>query len=482
MKRIAIIGGGISGLSAAFRLEHRRRQGAQFEYVLLESGPSFGGVVRTERVDDCLIEAGPDSFLTEKPWAADLCRELGLGDQLIGSNDAERKSYILLKGRLVPVPDGLMFMVPTRILAVVFSRLFSLVTKVRMAQESFHSPASSSKDESVAKFVERHYGSDLVERLADPLLSGVYGGDSSQLSVRAVLPRFAEMEASHGSLGRAMLAARKKIVHASNGPPRPLFTSPKDGMQQMANALAARLSAPSIRLSAPVEQLKFKEGGWMVSAAGAGAPEFFDSLIIATPAHAAAAILQSVSTELANELRGIPYTSSITATLGYGHSVQSSLPPGFGLLVPRSEGRRLLAATFVHNKFPHRAPEDRALIRCFFGGSRDEEILQLHEDEILRIAGEELRQILGISAEPLFTRVYKWKAAMAQYTVGHLERLDRIDRLRQQLPGLALAGNAYRGIGVPDCVRSGKQAAEQALFAMGLTSSAAALTAVRSEP
>src|SRR5207244_7701044 len=180
-----------------------------------------------------------------------------------------------------------------------------------------------------------------------------------------------------------------------NGSPRPLFTSLKDGMHQMTNALAARPSAPSIRLGTPVQQLKFKEDGWMVSAAGAR--ELFDSLIIATRAHTAAAILQSVSTDLANELRGIPYISSVTATLGYGHSVQSSLPPGFGFLVPRSEGRRLLAATFVHNKFPHRAPEDRALIRCFFGGSRNEEILQLHEDEILRIAREELRQILGIS-------------------------------------------------------------------------------------
>ncbi len=480
MKRIAIIGGGISGLSAAVTLEQRRRTGVPLEYVLYESSSRLGGVISTERVDGCVVEAGPDSFLTEKPWAADLCRELGLGDQLIGSNDAERKTYILLKGRLVPIPDGLMFMVPTRILPVVFSRLFSLVTKFRMAQEWFHSPASSSKDESVAKFVERHYGSELVERLADPLLSGVYGGDSSQLSVRAVLPRFAKMEASHGSLGRAMLAARKKIAHPSSGSPRPLFTSLKDGMHQMTNALAARLSAPSIRLGTPVQQLKFKEDGWMVSAAGAR--ELFDSLIIATPAHTAAVILQSVSTELADELRGVRYTSSITATLGYGHSVRSSLPPGFGLLVPHSEGRRLLAATFVHNKFSHRAPEDRALIRCFFGGSRNEEILQLHEDEILRIAREELRQILGIGAEPIFTRVYKWKAAMAQYTVGHLERLNRIDRLREQLPGLALAGNAYRGIGVPDCVHSGKQAAEQALFAMGLTSSAAAPTAVRSEP
>src|SRR5256885_2554033 len=482
MKRIAIIGGGISGLSAAVTLEQRRRAGVPLEYVLYESSSHLGGVISTEFVDGCVIEAGPDSFLTEKPWAADLCRELGLGGELIGSNDSERKTYILVKGCLVPIPDGLMFMVPTRLLPVALTRLFSWGTKLRMAREWFHPPRKLSGDESVAALVERHYGPEMVERLADPLLSGVYGGDSSQLSMRAVLPRFAQMEASHGSLGRAMLAARKKIAHPSSGSPRPLFTSLKDGMHQMTNALAVSLSAPSIRLGTPAQQLKFKEDGWMVSASGAGAPELFDSLIIATPAHAAAAILQSVSTELANELRGIPYTSSITATLGYGHSVQSSLPPGFGFLVPRSEGRRLLAATFVHNKFPHRAPEDRALIRCFFGGSRNEEILQLHEDEILRIAREELRQILGIGAEPLFTRVYKWKAAMAQYTVGHLERLNRIDRLREQLPGLALAGNAYRGIGVPDCVHSGKQAAEQALFAMGLTSSAAVPTAARSEP
>src|SRR2546428_6550357 len=289
MKRIAIIGGGISGLTAAFTLEQRRRAGVPLEYVLYESSSHLGGVTSTEFVDGCVVEAGPDSFLTEKPWATDLCRELGLEDQLIGSNDTERKTYILLKGRLVPIPDGLMFMVPTRILPVVFSPLFSPVTKFRMVREWFQSPASSGKDESVAEFVERHYGSELVERLVDPLLSGVYGGDSSQLSVRAVLPRFAQMEASHGSLGRAMLAARKKIVHGSNGPPRPLFTSLKDGMQQMANALAARLCASSICLSTTVQQLRFKKDGLVVSGACTGAPEVFDSLIIANPTHAAAA-------------------------------------------------------------------------------------------------------------------------------------------------------------------------------------------------
>jgi protoporphyrinogen/coproporphyrinogen III oxidase len=475
MKRIAIIGGGISGLSAAFTLEQNRRAGSPLEYVMYESTSRLGGVISTELVDKCVVEAGPDSFLTEKPWAADLCRELGLGDQLIGSNDDERKTYILVKGRLGPIPDGLIFMVPTRMLPAVFSRLFSPVTKLRMLREWFCQPHRPSKDESVAEFVERHYGAELVDRLADPLLSGVYGGEASQLSVRAVLPRFVEVEASHGSLGRAMLAARKKTAHSSSATPRPLFTSLKRGMQQMADALAARLSPSSIRLATPVQQLVSEENGWMISASGTR--EHFDSLIIATPAHAAATLLQSAAPELANELRSIQYSSSVTLTMGYDRSVRSSLPPGFGFLVPRSEGKRLLAATFVHTKFPDRAPEDRALIRCFLGGSCDEEILQLPEDEIIRIARQELREILGISAEPLFARIYKWKTAMAQYTVGHLDRLERIDRLRLQFPGLALAGNAYRGIGVPDCVHSGMQAAEQLLSTMGLAWAASGLSA-----
>src|SRR5271167_3201554 len=236
MKRIAIIGGGISGLSAAFALEEQRAQGASLEYVLFESSARLGGVLVTERVDGCLVEAGPDSFLTEKPWASDLCREVGLADQLIGSNDADRKTYILVKGRLVVIPDGLMFMVPTKITPTLLSPLFSVRTKMRMAAEWFHPPHKADGDESVATMVERHYGPEMVDRLADPLLSGVYGGEASQLSVRAVLPRFAEMEAKHGSLGRAMLAARKKMAAAAKGPSRPLFSSLKDGMQQMVDA------------------------------------------------------------------------------------------------------------------------------------------------------------------------------------------------------------------------------------------------------
>jgi oxygen-dependent protoporphyrinogen oxidase len=471
-KRIAIIGGGISGLSAAFALEEKRRAGVPLEYVLFERNPRLGGVLVTDRVDGCLVEAGPDSFITEKPWAADLCRKIGLGDQLIGSNDSERKTYILVNGKLVVMPDGLMFMVPTRILSTVFSPLFSLRTKMRMAAEWFHPPHRASVDETVAALVERHYGPEMVDRLADPLLSGVYGGEASQLSVRAVLARFAEMEAKHGSLGRAMLAARKKMAGAAKRPAPPLFTSLKEGMQQMVKALVTRLDSNALRTSVPVQSVIAEDDGWTVSAGYQN--EHFDALIIATPAQAASALLRLADENLSRELGEIRYSSSVTVTLGYDENVRRSLPPGFGFLVPRSEGRRMLAATFVHNKFPHRAPENRAIIRCFLGGSRDEEILDSTEDQILRIVRSELRQIIGLTAEPLFTRVYKWKAAMAQYAVGHLERLQRIEALRRKFSGLALAGNGFNGIGVPDCVRSGSEAAAKVLTAMGLEQSAGA--------
>lgn len=471
MKRIAIIGAGISGLSAAFALEKQRRSGAALEYVVFESSLRLGGVLVTDHVDGCQIEAGPDSFLTEKPWASDLCRKLGLGDQLLGSNDADRKTYILVKGRLVVIPDGLMFMVPTKILPTVFSPLFSLATKLRMAREWFHPPRRADSDETVASMVERHYGAEMVDRLADPLLSGVYGGEASQLSVRAVLPRFAEMEAKYGSLGRAMLAARRKLPPAAKSATRPLFTSLKGGMQQMVDALVSRLPESSFRPNTPVQAVQRQDGGrnngWLVSAGYA--TDRFDAVIVASPAQAAAAMLGITSPELASELRGIQYTSSVTVNLGYDGKVRSSLPPGFGFLVPHSEGKRMLAATFVHTKFPHRAPPDRALLRCFIGGARNETVLQAPEEEIVGIIRQELRQILGLTAEPLFTRIYRWPGAMAQYGVGHLDRLQRIENLLNQLPGLALAGNGYRGIGVPDCIRSGSEAANRALAALGLT-------------
>lgn len=459
MTRIAIIGGGISGLSAAYALEERRRAGTKIDYMLYEASPRLGGVLRTDHIDGCIVEAGPDSFITEKPWAADLCRALGLADQLIGSNDADRKTYILTNGHLVQMPDGLMFMVPTKILPTGMSPLFSWKTKLRMTQELFHPPRAVDHDESVAAFVERHYGSEMVDRLADPLLSGVYGGEAASLSVRAVLPRFAEMEKTHGSLGRAMLAARKKMSGAPRKPAPPLFTSLKSGMQHLAETVVSRLTPQSLLTDAPVQAIQREAESWVVSAGMQS--DQFDSVIIALPAPGAAQVLRIAAPEIAAELAAIQYSSSITVGLAYDREVRQTLPPGFGFLVPRSEGRKLLAATFVHNKFPHRAPDDRALLRCFFAGRNAEDVWPLADDQIVGIVRNELQQILGLRAEPLFSRVYKWKSAMAQYSVGHLDRLDRMERLRQQLPGIALAGNAFRGIGVPDCVRSGRDAAAQ---------------------
>ena len=349
----------------------------------------------TDRVDGCLVEAGPDSFLTEKPWAADLCSKIGLGDQLIGSNDAERKTYIVAKGKLVEMPDGLMFMVPTKIMPTVMSPLFSLRTKIRMAAEWFHPPRKASEDETVAQMVERHYGSEMVELLADPLLSGVYGGEASQLSVRAVLPRFADMESKHGSLGRGHAQspqkrwARRRDVPAASAVYFAQGRHAADDRRSWSRVwMQTHLNASSL-----VQSVIRQDDGWTVSAGYQS--DHFDAVIVATPAHAAAALLRAADENLSRDLRGIQYSSSVTVTLGYDEKVRRSLPPGFGFLVPRSAGHRMLAATFVHNKFPHRAPENRALVRCFLGGARDEQILRTSEEEILQIVRDELRQIIG---------------------------------------------------------------------------------------
>ena len=474
MKRVAIVGGGISGLSAAFHLQKARAAGAEFSYTLFESSKRLGGSMHSIRVADCLVEAGPDSFLTEKPWALMLCKELGIDDQLIGSNDAQRKTYIVVKNRLIAMPDGLMFMVPTKLLPTALTPLFSWATKLRMAQELMHPARPMQDDETVGELVERHFGPEVVDRLADPLLSGVYGGDANKLSARAVLPRFVEMEEKYGSLSRAMLAAHKKMkAMAGKQPARPLFSSLKDGMQQMIDALTARLDPASLKTSARVRGIYPERDRWRV-AIDMGSTENFDALIMATPANLAGALLEAVDRDLADDLQQIPYSSSVTVTLGYHMDQLRGLPPGFGFLVPRSEGRRMLACTFVHNKFPHRAPADKGILRCFLGGARDEAVLALTDDEIVATVRSELRDMVKLDARPMFERVYRWKGAMAQYESGHLAIVERITRRLKGLSGLELAGNAYRGIGVPDCIREGTDAANAVVQMLTTTASPAA--------
>ncbi len=473
MKRVAIIGGGTSGLAAATVLDPPARAG-RLEYVIFEAEPCLGGVLVTQHVDGCLIEAGPDSFLTEKRWGLDFVRQMGLGDQLIGSNDAERKTYIVVHGRLVQIPDGLMFMVPTKIRPVLTSRLFSFSTKLRMAREWFYHPPRENHDESVAALVARHFGPEMVDRLAEPLLAGVYGGEASKLSAPAVLPRFVDMERRYGSLSRGMIAARRQRLAAAKASPTPaplpppLFTSLRDGMQQLVGAILARIMPEAARTGTPVIAVTREAERWTVKPPDA-APETFDAVILALPAPTAGKLLESVHAEMSAELRAVNYSSSVTVTMGYDIAALAHMPPGFGFLVPRSEGRRMLACTFVHKKFPHRAPPDKGLIRAFLGGSADEAVLSLSDDKILATVRRELRELTGLTAEPRFARVFRWPRAMAQYEVGHNARVQRIERQRATLPGLTLAGNAYSGIGVPDAIATGRVAASEILVKFGLT-------------
>ena len=489
-RRVAVIGGGTSGLAAAYTLARARKAGAPVEELLMEANPWLGGVVRTEKVDGFVIEAGPDSFLAEKPQAAAMARELGLGGDLMGSNDHARRTYILHRGRLLPLPDGLMFLVPTRLWPMVTTPLLPLSTKIAAALELFTSPPDGDReDESVADFVKRHFGEAMVENIADPLLAGVYGGDSAALSVRSVLPRFWEMERKHGSLTRATLKAmrqRRAAAQSSNQsansggtgvapPPRnlPLFMTLRSGLDQLTQRMAAQLDGYRVFLRHRVQSLEFSPGGPDGTAdscsrrflIGCESHRAFDAdaIILALPAYLSGGLLSSLDHRLSELLEGIPYSSSMTVSLGFDEKARASLPSGFGFLVPRKEQRRMLACTFVHAKFNHRAPEGKAMLRCFLGGARDPQVLGLSDDEVVNLVRQELREIMNFAAEPLFFRVHRWPSSMAQYPVGHSGRISAIDERLRESPGVYLAGNAYTGIGISDCIRTGAAAAEKAL-------------------
>ena len=466
MKRTAIIGGGIAGLSAAFYLEKARRSGAEIEWTLFERSNRLGGVIKTEHRDGFVLEAGPDSFLTIKPDGAQLCRDLGIGDQLIGSNDAERKTYILVKDRLVPMPDGLQFMVPTRVWPMVTTPLFSWRAKLGMAAEFLGLRGAGRQcqheDESVADFVQRHFGRQMVERVAEPLLAGVYGGNADNLSVHAVLPRFVEMEREHGSLVRASLHSLRqtqKKAAKGNGTgtgahPQPLFTSLRNGVQQMVDALVSQLPEGSLRLDQERISLRRAGSQWQVNTAG----EKFDAVVLAVPAQASAALVEPIQPKLAPLLRKISYTSSAAVVLAYD---RADLPPGHGILVPASEGRTMLACTFVHNKFQHRAPEGAALLRCFISSARVPNLSDYSDEVLQTMMQNELKEILGLSSTPRFIRVFRWACALPQYQTGHLERVAEMETLLHELPGLHIAGNSLYGIGIPDCIRSARKAVDE---------------------
>lgn len=466
-RRVAVVGGGISGLAAAHALARARKDGAPIEEFLIEASPRLGGVIQSEQVEGCVVEAGPDSFLAEKPEAAALARELGLGSLLVGSNDRERRTYILHQDKLHPLPDGLMLMVPTRVWPMIATPLLPLASKLDMAADWFHRPRPDGpEDESVADFVRRHFGQAMLDHIADPLLAGVYGGDASRLSVRSVLARFWKMERESGSLTRATLKMMKQRRASSAGDPPPLFRTLKGGLSQLTAKLAAGLEPSRILSGRRVEAIERGASGESASCRvrlAEGTTLDASEVILALPAHTASRLVMNLSPALGAELAEVPYSSAMTVSLGFERRQVATLPPGFGFLVPWKERRRLLACTFVHRKFPENVAEGKALVRCFLGGARDPEVLGLSDGDVLALVRRELLEILNVQSEPAFVRLHRWPDAMAQYVVGHEERLRAIDAELEKLPGVYLAGNAYSGIGISDCIRTGRAAAERAL-------------------
>ncbi len=466
MTHLIIVGGGIAGLAAAYTAQ---KKAPETRVTLLEAGERWGGKIATERVrlegqaEPFIIEGGPDTFLATKPWAVALCRELGLSERLHGTNPKQKNTYVLHKNRLQPLPDGLAMMIPTNVRAILKSKLVSLPGKLRMGLDFVLPRQAPNGDEALGAFVSRRLGREAYENLIEPLMSGIYAGNGDLLSLASTFPYLSDLEQKYGSLARGALEMRKKMPAAPGS--RSAFLTPTTGLAELVEALVARLQGADLRLNAPVRRVDCTQRPCLVELAD-GTRLAADAVILAAPAFASAALLQASSPELAGVLQSIPYASTATVTLAYRQADLPRALDGYGYIIPRREGRRALACTWTSTKFPHRAPDGYALIRVFIGRAGQEQSISWNAADLEALAREELNLTLGISAAPLLSRAFLWDRAMPQYNLGHPARLQAIDAALQALPALALAGNGYRGIGIPDCIHSGEQAVDRLLAAL----------------
>ena len=464
---VAIIGGGIAGLSTAYYFQKQAQaNGLALHYTVLEASERWGGHILTETVETdvgrFVVEAGPDSFITQKPWGVQLARELGLAERLLGTNDHMRKVYVLNRGRPTPMPDGVLLIVPTKFMPFVRSPLISPLGKLRMGMDLLIPPKRDGQDETLADFVRRRLGPEALDKIAEPLLSGIYNSEADRQSLLATFPRFRDLEVKHGSLTRGMLASRRN----GHGPqpgvngqqPLSVFMSLTGGTGELIDALAARLTG-DLRLNTRVDRLTRRPTGAYSLTTARGELLHADVVVLAVPAYIAEALTRDVAPAVAGGLANIRYVSTGTISLAYQLTDIRRPLRGFGLVVPSSERRPVNAITWSSLKFEHRAPDGYGLLRVFFGGSRSPQSMELDDDALLATARAQLREFMGIEAPPLFHRIYRWDRSNAQYDVGHLER---IAALEAALPaGLHLTGSPYRGVGLPDCIKQGQETADK---------------------
>lgn len=454
-ERVVVIGAGVAGLAAALRA-HERASGR--DVVVLEASDRIGGALCTERVDGLPVEAGAESFLTEKPWGLALAERIGVAGDLVSPAEGERRTFVVREGRLLPMPAGFLLLAPTAAWPVLASRIFSLAGKLRLGLDLVLPRGPDVADESLASFTRRRFGREALERVVDPLVGGIYTADPERLSIHATLPRFPALERSHRSVILGLRATTGGAARAVAGARYGLFATHRDGMGAFAAAIAARLPPGTVRLGAAARRLERAGDAWRVHT-DAGTLDAA-AIVVATPAYGAADLLGNVDPPLAALLGEIEYASSATVTLAYRRRDLRAPLPGFGFVVPHREGRDLIACTFLSRKYPERTPGDVELVRAFVGGARRPEMATLAEDVLVRRVRADLATLAGIEAAPFLVRVHRWPRAMPQYVVGHLARVGAIEDRVARLPGLALAGAAYRGVGIPDCIRSGETAAD----------------------
>ncbi|MEW6179056.1 MAG: protoporphyrinogen oxidase [Chloroflexota bacterium] len=463
-RQVVIIGGGIAGLSAAYYLQKEKHShNLSLNIVLVEGDERLGGKIITNRVDDFIIEGGPDCFLRQKPWAKELATEIGLSDEIIGTQDQNRKVFVLDKGRLTPLPDGVMLIIPTRFTPFVTSPLISLPGKIRMGMDWFIPPQPTSEDESVADFVRRRLGKEALEKIAEPLLGGIHVSDPEKQSLLATFPRFRDLESKHGSLIRGMLAQRRN-GHGSRSSSSggSMFLSFRNGMSQFTERLEKAISEQChIFLSNPAVKVTRYSGERYAIHLRNGEVLVADAIILAVPSYSAAALIKSLAPNTAALLEQIEYVSTATISLAFRKQDITRPFKGFGFVVPRKENRLISACTWTSFKFENRAPQEYLLLRCFAGGPGKEYLVDCDDESLFRIVREELRKIQGITAEPVLKRIYRWIKSNPQYHVGHLNHVQKLfESCAEELPNVVLAGSAYQGVGIPDCVHSGTTSAK----------------------